>query len=387
VKKRVLYHIKSLSSGGAQRQLLYTALAAEREGYEAKIVIDSPTVQFGDMLRGSGVEVVMTCPGPARHRTAKRVMTLSRLIRAYRPEIVHSFLPRNNLWASLVSSFHGVPVKIASIRNTDRNAFKYLRLYRTWTDKIVCNSRIAAEIAMKEYGVPQEKLAVIYNAIDLGRFAEARELQGFKAKLGMPEQTRLGITVASLAHRKNHIGLVRALAILERERLLDGIHFLFAGKPEDSEYCRKILDDVEQYGLSRRVTVLGAREDVPELLKCCEFMVLPSFFEGFPNAVIEAMASGLFVVATPTGGTPELVEDRVNGLLTRGCAPEDLADGVRAYLRLAEADRRRIVDAARERVRPLGHERAFESVFELYEGATTEAQVPKPHLRRTQGGA
>ena len=369
MKKRVLYHIKSLSSGGAQRQLLYTALAAEREGFEVRIVIDSPVVQFGDMLQGSGVEVIVACPGPARHRTAKRVMTLSRLIQAYRPEIVHSFLPRNNLWASLVSRFHGVPLKIASIRNTDRNAFKYLRLYRRWTDKIVCNSRRAAGIAMDEYGVPQDRLAIIYNAIDLDRFAEAPQLQDFKAALGVPEHTRLGITVASLAHRKNHIGLVRALAILEKEGLLDGIHFLFAGKPEDSEVCRKIAEELEQYGLSRRVTVLGARADIPGLLKCCEFMVLPSFFEGFPNAVIEAMASGLFVVATPTGGTPELVEDRINGLLTRGCAPADLADGIRAYLMLAEADRQRMVNAAGERIRPLGQGRAFEPVFELYEGA------------------
>lgn len=369
MKKRVLYHIKSLSSGGAQRQLLYTALAAEREGFEVRVVIDSPVVQFGDMLQGSGVEVIVACPGPARHRTAKRVMTLSRLIQAYRPEIVHSFLPRNNLWASLVSRFHGVPLKIASIRNTDRNAFKYLRLYRRWTDKIVCNSRRAAGIAMDEYGVPQDRLAIIYNAIDLDRFAEAPQLQDFKAALGVPEHTRLGITVASLAHRKNHIGLVRALAILEKEGLLDGIHFLFAGKPEDSEVCRKIAEELEQYGLSRRVTVLGARADIPGLLKCCEFMVLPSFFEGFPNAVIEAMASGLFVVATPTGGTPELVEDRINGLLTRGCAPADLADGIRAYLMLAEADRQRMVNAAGERIRPLGQGRAFEPVFELYEGA------------------
>lgn len=369
MKKRVLYHIKSLSSGGAQRQLLYTALAAERDGYEVRIVIDSPAIQFGDMLQGSGIDVVVTCPGPARHRTAKRVMTLSRLVQAYRPEIVHSFLPRNNLWASLVSRFHGVPVKIASIRNTDSNAFKYLRLYRRWVDKIICNSRRAAEIAISEYGVPKDKLAVIYNAIDLDRFGKAPHLQSFRAKLGIPEQTRLGITVASLAHRKNHIGLVRALAILEKEGLLDGIHFLFAGKPEDSEVSRKIAEELEQYGLSRKVTVLGAREDIPELLKCCEFMVLPSFFEGFPNAVIEAMTSGLFVVATPTGGTPELVEDRVNGLLTRGCAPEDLADGIRAYLRLAEADRQRMVNAAGERIRPLGQERAFEPVFELYEGA------------------
>ena len=387
MKKRVLYHIKSLSSGGAQRQLLYTALAAEREGYEVKIVIDRPAVQFGDMLQRSGIEVVVACPGPARHRTAKRVMILSRMIRTYRPEIVHSFLPRNNLWASLVSRFHGVPVKIASIRNTDRNAFKYLRLYRRWADKIVCNSRLAAEIAMNEYGVLKDELAVIYNAIDLDRFAKAQQVKDFKARLGVPEQTRLGITVASLANRKNHIGLVRALGILEKGGFLDGIHFLFAGKPEDGEYFRKIMEALDQCALSRKVTVLGAREDIPELLKCCEFMVLPSFFEGFPNAVIEAMASGLFVVATPTGGTPELVEDRINGLLTRGCAPEDLADGIRAYLTLAESDRHLMVGAAGEKVRSFAQEKAFKPVFELYEGTKSGVRTQRRYVGGSREGA
>ncbi len=96
-------------------------------------------------------------------------------------------------------------------------------------------------------------------------------------------------------------------------------------------------------------------------------MVLPSVSEGFPNVVLEAMAAGVFVVAAPTGGTPELVKDGENGLLTDGVSPEELAEGIRKYLCMEVSAREGILCNAGKWIERFDKERAFEPNFELYE--------------------
>ena len=365
--KRVLYYTGWLSSGGAERQLIYTALAAEKKGYQVKIAIDNPVIHYEDMLKGSGIEILVACPRSITHRTLKRVAALSRVMKSYRPDVVHTFLRQSNLWGMLLAKLHGVPLKIASIRNTDETAFERVRLYQGWADRIICNTRLAAEMARTRYGIPEEKLSVIYNAIDLGRFRDAKPIPGFRESLGLPESTRLGVTVARIAEKKNHIGLVRALKILEGQGLLENVHFLLVGKPGGRGTLEAVMEEVQRTGLKQKVTVLGGREDVPEILKSCDFMVLPSFHEGFPNVVLEAMAAGLFVVATPAGGTPELLENRKTGVLAGGFGAEQLAAGIREYLGMEERQRETVRQSALESVKQFDLERACEPVLEIYE--------------------
>ena len=368
MKKRVLYHIKSLASGGAQRQLLYTALAAERDGYDVKIVLDFPVVHYEKMLERSRIEVVVACHHSTMHRSAKRILTLSGLMKTYKPHIVHSFLGKSNLYGMLMAKLHRVPVKIASIRDTNDKAFEYARIYRHWADKIICNSRLAADIALREYGVPERKIAVVYNAIDLRRFKEANSLPDLKSSLDLPECTRLGVTVGRIAEQKNPLGLVRSLKILAEQGLLEKVHYLFVGDTEgNSPLCKKVTDEMACGRISGKVTIMGIREDVPEILKTCDFMVLPSFHEGFPNVVLEAMAAGVFVIASPTGGTPELVEHGVNGLLTGGCDPDDLGASIREYLEMGEEGRQAILRAAAGKVGQFDQGVAFDRIFDLYE--------------------
>lgn len=365
MKKRVLYYTGSLASGGAERQLIYTAIAAKKRGYEVKIVVDDPTCHYMDMI--SGKEIEICCTHSNRFSPLKRWNAFSRIIRDYRPDILHSFLATKNLWGMALAKFHSVPVRIASVRNTDRKEFTGIRLYRSWAHKIICNTRLAKEIAQKDYGVPEEKLAVIYNAIDLDRFKKALPLKGLRSSLGLEENTLLGVSVARFAEQKNHLGLVKALKILLGEGMLENVHYLLVGNPADRILFERVFFEVEKSGLSKKVTFLGVREDIPEILKTCDFMVLPSFYEGFPNVVLEAMAAGVFVIATPTGGTPELVEDGENGLLTSGCKPEELARILRSYFQLEKVQRETIRLNGADSVVRFDQERAFDQVFELYE--------------------
>ena len=365
--KCVLYHIGSLSPGGAQRQLLYTALAAERRGYKVLLAVEKPSPHYESMLGSSHIEVISLDLSSKSYRLLRRIRSLSVIIKKTKPEIIHSFLPTNNLWAMFLSKLFKVPLKIASIRGTHPRAFDHVRLYHRFADMIICNTQLAKDISNREYCVPKDKLLVVYNAIDLERFRDAKPLQDFRSILGLQPDTKLGVTVARFTEMKNHIGLVRSLGLLEKQGLLENVHYLLCGYEKDKDLYGLVMEEIREMGLSKKITPLGQREDIPEILKCCDFMVLSSFCEGFPNVVIEAMASGVFVIATPTGGTVELVEHGKNALLTRGCTPQDLAEGIKEYLTLDEATGARIRRGALEKATEYDQEKAFNTIFELYE--------------------
>lgn len=332
-KKRILYYTSSIASGGAERQLIYTALAAEREGYEVKIVVDYPICHYDDMLVNSGVSVL--CTNTTGYTPFKRFFLLSKLLWEYRPHVIHSFLSMRNLWGIALGKLYGVPVKIASIRSVNSSAFTATRIYRRWADYIICNTQTAAEIANKKYGVSEDKLKVVYNAIDYNRFHHAKPLPNIKNEIGLDSSTKLAVVVGRLTEEKNHSGMVEAINLLNNQGLLENIHFIFVGRASDESLAATIKKQISDSGLTDKVSFLGFRADVPEVLKACDFMVLPSLFEGFPNVVLEAMAAGVFVIASPTGGTPELVKNKENGLLSKSPNPEDLAYAIKWYL-LAE---------------------------------------------------
>lgn len=368
MKKRILFYIGLLTAGGAERQLIYTALAAKKHGYDVRILVDNPINHYEEMLQNSGIEIIVVCPDSKKYRSLKRILVWSQLMKSYRPDIVHTFLHKSNFWGMFLASLHRVPMKIASIRNTDKNAFKFLKLYRLFADKIICNTQLAAEISCQEYGVKEHKLEVIYNAIDLNNFRGAKPLPDFRRNLGLAEETLLGVTVARITKKKNHIGLIKGLEILNNKDSLRNVHFLFVGFPEEKDLLEIIYKELEHTGLSSKVSILGLRDDIPNILKSCDFMVLPSFYEGFPNVILEAMATGLFVIATPTGGTTELVKNGINGLLSRSCSPEDLAHSIMEYLGMKETERQRIQAEASMHVEHYNQGSAFNSIFELYDG-------------------
>jgi glycosyltransferase involved in cell wall biosynthesis len=134
---------------------------------------------------------------------------------------------------------------------------------------------------------------------------------------------------------KGHACLIEAARIVCRA--VPSAKFVLVG---DGAERPKLEQQVGQAGLEKNFLFLGLRQDVPELLACCDLSVLPSEAEGLPNSVLESMAAGLPVVATRVGGTPEIIIDGVNGLLVPPRNPPALADAILRVLQDADLARR-----------------------------------------------
>ncbi len=362
--RKVLFYTGSLASGGAERQLIYTALSAQLNGYKVLIVIDHDHCDYTKMLEGTNIEIY--CTHSNKYNPIKRYIKLNGIIQEFKPEIFHSFLANKNLWGMLLAYLNKVPIKIASIRNTNSSAFKGIQFYNKWADKIICNSRFAYEIAHSTYGVPRKKLEVIYNCIDMDRFNNTMISLDIKHNLGLLDNTKLGITVARFSKQKNHLGFVKAFSNFVGENSSVCLHHLFVGNQKDIKIVQPVRATVDTLNLSENITFWDTREDIPEIIKACDFLILPSLYEGFPNVVMEAMASKTFVIATAVGGIPELVKHMENGILIPSPRAKDIAKSIELYLSLSAEKKERIINQAYIDIQSYGIENMFRQTEELY---------------------
>jgi glycosyltransferase involved in cell wall biosynthesis len=284
---------------------------------------------------------------------------LSRELRQFRPELLQTFLFHANLVGRIAAWRAGVPRVVCGIRVAERRANLHLRLDR-WTqrlvDRYVCVSRGVADFSVSIGRLPPHKIEVIGNGVDVSAFDQARPAD--LAPFGIPPSGRVVVTVARLDAQKGLVDLVEAASLLAGS--IPDLHFLIVGEGAQRSELETLI---AHCGLSGRVHLAGHRSDIPQILRAAFAFVLPSRWEGMPNAVLEAMATGLPVIATHVEGTDELVQPGITGLLVSPQSPPQIASALAELT--AEPDRAATMGrAGRERAQS---EFLWESVVENYE--------------------
>lgn len=264
---------------------------------------------------------------------------LFRLFRKLRPAIVHS----RNLGALEVvvpAWAAGVPVRIhgehgRDVGDLDGSSKKYQwvrRIYRPFVTHYIALSRDLEHYLISRVGMPQSSVAQIYNGVDAQRFhpAEARQpIAG--CPFSDPSCWLIG-TVGRMQTVKDQTTLVRAfIRALELAPELKGnLRLVLIGDGPLRAQSQVLL---EQAGCAGLAWLPGERSDVPEILRGLDCFVLPSLAEGISNTILEAMASGLPVIATETGGNGELIEAGRSGELVPVGGVEAMAERIVGYAR------------------------------------------------------
>jgi glycosyltransferase involved in cell wall biosynthesis len=177
---------------------------------------------------------------------------------------------------------------------------------------------------VEDVRLPPGKVLAICNGVDTNRFSPGGR-SAARAALGIAIESIVIGTVARLDPVKDQLGLLRAFAQVGDPRTV----MVIAGDGP----CRAELESaVSTLGLDGRVRFLGERKDVPRILAALDVFVLSSLGEGISNTILEAMGTGLPVIATRVGGNPELVSDGVTGLLVEPRSPAAFAAAIRQYV-------------------------------------------------------
>ena len=256
----------------------------------------------------------------------------------HRSDVVLALMKKDMTMTVLSAAARGVPVVMrhANQRPLGRNLY-WKMLYGDLPALHITNAEPTKQTLLKSSPwLNAGRIEVIYNGIDPSPYETAQA-----ADTGVPEGGLAVGFVGSFTARKGVRELSRAW-----HRVADAIpnaHLVIAGKGGLEEEMRTLL------GTAPRVHWLGYRTDVPEILRALDVLVLPSYVEGAPNVVLEAMCAGVPVVATAVSGTPELVRDRIEALLVRPRSEADLAASLIEALSKPEL-RKGMADAAKCRV-------------------------------------
>jgi glycosyltransferase involved in cell wall biosynthesis len=260
-----------------------------------------------------------------------------------------------------------VPIKIMSRRSLasyQRNwptVARFERLLHRRMDMVVGNSRAVVNELRCE-GIPDAKLRLIYNGIEMLQSGPSREEA--RRSLGLDGDNLIGVVVANLIHYKGHHELIEGIA-LAAGQMPQQCRILLAGR--DQGLAAELQTLARKRGVGDMIWVLGQRADVAPLFAAADFGLLTSREEGFSNVVLEGMAAELPMIVTAVGGNPEAVVDGQTGLIVPPRDPKAIAE---AILRLSrDADlRRRLGEAGQKRVRAeFSIERCVAAHAQLYQ--------------------
>jgi sugar transferase (PEP-CTERM/EpsH1 system associated) len=339
---RVMHVLYRLQAGGTEYGVIKVVNGLDPHEVTSSICSTTPATEVKRLLR----------PEVRLHECTRRdgndpslVWQLFRLFRRERPHIVHTHAWGTLCEGLLAARLARVPVVVHGEHGTLQLKPYQARAQRfAWNhvDRLLSVSSRLAERMSAATEFPLERIRVIRNGVDLSRFAAVDRVEARRA-LGLGDGVLAIGTAGRLVPVKDQTSLISALADLASR----GVRFVgvIAG---DGPLRQELEAHASALGIADRVTFLGHRADVERVYAALDIFVLPSVSEGLSNTILEAMASGLPVVATRVGGADELIDEGVTGLLVPASARDALSNAIEVLVR-DEPRRLAMGRAARER--------------------------------------
>ena len=349
---RIVLLLEELNFGGTQRQALELALNLNPARFKAEIWTMAAGDDMAPLAEKGRIPVVhlsrSTRVGP------EGLLNLWRRLRSARIDILVLMTVVPNIWGRLLGRLARVPIIVGTCRGDGSALRQHEKLLWPLVDHHICNAIALKRKLSNRYHIPESLITVIPNGVDSAFFeppATARE-----------EDRKIILCIARLVPEKDHHTLITAFGLLARRH--PDAELWIVG---DGNRRKPISEYAGQAAFAGRIRLIPGQLDIRPLLWQGSVLVLSSLEEGLPNVVLEAMASGLPVVATEVGGLPEVVEHGRTGLLV----PSRNADALANALSLLLSDEKIRAAFGREGTRRARHcysnsrmVREYERIFE-----------------------
>lgn len=355
-KKKLIFFSETTIPGGAEvyLQLLASGLSKERFNVRVAIPENKDNKSFVNELKSKGIKVDFI----------KRYNILNNLFyfRRNKPDYIHFNVPFPVIisctTAILAAIIHGRSKLYATEHMVppEYKPYPFTKLIKKFIyaklDASITVSNKNKESLIKNFGLPENKIKVIYNCIDIDHIKNYNKdiVSELKHKFSISSSALVFGTVGRLHRQKGHEYLIDASKKVI-ENVPDSV-FLFVGT---GSLRNHLIQKLKDNNISEYFRFAGYQENLPEILALIDIFVLPSISEGLPFSVLEAMAAGKPVIVTNVGGVPEIITNNVDGILVE---PMDSAALASAMIILGKDAKKR------NYIAEMGHKKAAE-IFSL----------------------
>ncbi|MGY6275976.1 glycosyltransferase [Methylomonas sp. MgM2] len=323
--KNLLFVTPSLRPGGAERQLVELIKGLDTSIYNIFII----TAERNDngyypVIEALGIPV--TCFERRFKFDASPIFKTICFIVKNDIGIIHTFLNLGSLIGILAGIITNTPIICSSLRTArDENMIYWAcnQFFSYFSDFFVSNSKIGFD---NRFDKMRRNFFIIRNGVDFNRFVKNQEIQQrIATQLQLNRWSyKIGM-IASISPKKDHATLIKT-AKLVLSHYPSAVFLLIGDAPDSTK--TQLENHIHSLGLDDNILITGFRSDVDQLIQLLDISILltaEKFGEGSPNAVIESMVAGIPVIASRGGGTDEIIEDRINGILVEPANPEQAA--------------------------------------------------------------
>ena len=360
--KKIIYIITGLNVGGAEFVLLRLLMKINKKKYDPLVITLREKGIMGERIERLGINIynlqidsiVNLIPGLIR---------LFRIMRKFKPQIVHTFLIQSALIGGIVAKLFKKVTIIWNIFSNDlslqSNKFRNVLIFKLCShlskiipNKIIIDSK-AAYLEQKGLGYKCEKMEIIHNGVDINIFSP-NKLKRNEYRQQYFEENEIVIGLIARFHPvKGHDTFIKAISLLKRK--INNVKFLLNGSVLEINrggggiiYYKKLMKMIDEEGIKNVIHISDSKLKITDILFACDILVSPSNFESFPNIICEAMASGIPCVVTNVGDCSRIVGD--TGVIVSANDPNALANALMRLIKMPSKDRKKLGNSARLRI-------------------------------------
>ena len=354
--KKIVCLIESLGAGGAERQMSELSSLLKDNGYDVEVWYYAPKHFYREAIENAGVSIKYISRKKSRLIFLYDLFTL---MKHTRPDVVIAYSLSASLFACVLRIL-GLNYKLivsernTNIRNTmmDRLRFNVLRL----ADQVVANSYSQTEFICKNYSFLTDKTLTIINCVNTDVFFP----------YGHPRKS-LFIVVATLWESKNTLNFIRSLKILKDKGYSFNVKW-FGKSLEQLEYFHKCVGLIQTLELENYIVLEEKTPNIMQEYQKADAFCLPSFYEGTPNSLLEAMSCALPVACSNICDNPRYIADGKNGFLFDPNDIEDIACALEKLMNLSDADMKMMGENNREvAIKTFGKQTFIEKYLRIIE--------------------
>lgn len=322
-KIKIIHIIPTLDFGGAERLVIDIIKNLDQEKFIVKLICLKRFDTLGLELKNYGVPLILL---EQKHGISFiSLIKLIKILKQERPDIVHTHLFGADFYGSIAARLAGVKYLVSTEHNLNYSEGFIKKIIKIFISKLFNNiiavSEAVKKYVIKNYYIKAEKLLVIHNGVEVNKFFRSQnKLSGIKNN----QKIIIG-SIGRLTKQKGFEYLIEAMGKLSNQN----VECLIAG---DGELKSQLQKKVEKLRLENKVKLLGWQKDIKSFLNKIDIFVLPSLWEGFGIAILEAGLVGLPVIASNVDGIKEIIEDKKDGLLIKPADSNELAQKIEYLL-------------------------------------------------------